>query len=97
MRGWLRQLRKDRGLTQREVAARLGICQSYYGYIETRGRQKKIDLPLLAKIAGVFQVPWWTSRPARRRTWKRSRGNAHERDGGPFRGGKYQYIPMPVQ
>ena len=33
MRGWLRQLRKDRGLTQREVAARLGICQSYYGYI----------------------------------------------------------------
>ena len=35
MRGWLRQLRKDRGLTQREVAARLGICQSYYGYIET--------------------------------------------------------------
>ena len=57
MRGWLRQLRKDRGLTQREVAARLGICQSYYGYIETRGRQKKIDLPLLAKIAGVFQVP----------------------------------------
>ena len=57
MRGWLRQLRKDRGLTQREVAARLGICQSYYGYIETRGRQKKIDLPRLAKIAGVFQVP----------------------------------------
>ena len=57
MRGCLRQLRKDRGLTQREVAARLGICQSYYGYIETRGRQKKIDLPLLAKIAGVFQVP----------------------------------------
>ena len=57
MRGWLRQLRKDRGLTQREVAARLGICQSYYGYIETRGRQKKIELPLLAKIAGVFQVP----------------------------------------
>ena len=57
MRGWLRQLRKDRGLTQREVAARLGICQSYSGYIETRGRQKKIDLPLLAKIAGVFQVP----------------------------------------
>ena len=57
MRGWLRQLRKDRGLTQREVAARLGICQSYYGYVETRGRQKKIDLPLLAKIAGVFQVP----------------------------------------
>ena len=57
MRGWLRQLRKDRGLTQREVATRLGICQSYYGYIETRGRQKKIDLPLLAKIAGVFQVP----------------------------------------
>ena len=57
MRGWLRQLPKDRGLTQREVAARLGICQSYYGYIETRGRQKKIDLPLLAKIAGVFQVP----------------------------------------
>ena len=57
LRGWLRQLRKDRGLTQREVAARLGICQSYYGYIETRGRQKKIDLPLLAKIAGVFQVP----------------------------------------
>ena len=57
MRGWLRQLHKDRGLTQREVAARLGICQSYYGYIETRGRQKKIDLPLLAKIAGVFQVP----------------------------------------
>ena len=56
IRGWLRQLRKDRGLTQREVAARLGICQSYYGYIETRGRQKKIDLPLLAKIAGVFQV-----------------------------------------
>ena len=50
MRGWLRQLRKDRGLTQREVAARLGICQSYYGYIETRGRQKKIDLPLLAEM-----------------------------------------------
>ena len=57
IRDRLRQLRKDRGLTQREVAARLGICQSYYGYIETRGRQKKIDLPLLAKIAGVFQVP----------------------------------------
>ena len=29
MRGWLRQLRKDRGLTQREVAARLGILNFY--------------------------------------------------------------------
>lgn len=57
MRVWLRQLRKDRGLTQKEVAARLGICQSYYGYIETQRRQKKIDLPLLAKIASVFNVP----------------------------------------
>lgn len=51
----LRALRKQRGLTQEELARELGIWQSHMGYIE-RG-QRTPSLRLAAKISKFFGVP----------------------------------------
>ncbi len=54
MRDWLIKLRGN--ATQSEIAARLGITQQYYSYIENGDRQKKMDIQICEKIAEVFNI-----------------------------------------
>ena len=54
LREWLKKLREDAGLSQKELADKLGISESYYFYIEAGTRQKRMDLSLAKKIAEIF-------------------------------------------
>ena len=56
MRNWLKKLRMDNGMTQREVADKLGIVQHYYSMIETGERQRDIDFSLIIKLSELFNV-----------------------------------------
>lgn len=56
MREYLKKLRTDRGLTMQDVAERFGISKQYYEMIESGERQKRMDVTLLTKIAGLFEV-----------------------------------------
>jgi putative transcriptional regulator len=56
MRGYLKRLREKCGMTQQDVADKLGISYQYYSLIENGERQKNMDITLAAKIADVFGV-----------------------------------------
>ena len=56
MREYLKALRLKKGLTMQEVAERFGISKQYYEMIESGERQKRMDVTLLTKIAGLFEV-----------------------------------------
>ena len=56
MRAWLKERREQRGWTQAEFARRLGICQSYYGYIEAGTRQKNMGVNLLTRLAAELEL-----------------------------------------
>ena len=51
MRTWLKELRTERGMTQKEMAQKIGITEAYYALIENGQRQKKMDVTILAGIA----------------------------------------------
>ncbi len=57
MRRWLKSLREKKGLTQQNVADMLEISKQYYQMIEARERQQNMDIALLTKLSGVFQIP----------------------------------------
>lgn len=57
MRGWLASIRKEKGMTQLEVAKKIDVSESYYHYIEAGTRQQKMDLSLAAKLSVVFDIP----------------------------------------
>lgn len=54
MRQRLIKLRKERGMTQQQVAEILGITRSFYGMIETGDRNPTLELA--KRIAELFQV-----------------------------------------
>lgn len=54
MRLRLIRLRKERKMTQQQVAEVLGITRSFYGMIETGDRNPTLDLA--KRIAELFQV-----------------------------------------
>ena len=56
MRGYLRTLRAEHGLTMQDAAARLGITKQYWEMIENGKRQRKMDIEMAAKIASLFGV-----------------------------------------
>ncbi len=56
MRGYLREKREQRGLTQQDMASRLDISLSYYNQIENGDRQKNLELLLADKIAHFLGV-----------------------------------------
>ncbi len=51
----MKRIRKDRGLTQEEVADKIGVSRAYVGYIE-QGRNAP-SLEVLEKIARVLKTP----------------------------------------
>lgn len=56
MRDWLKKLREERGLTQKQVGELLNISESYYSYIEAGDRQKMMDISLARKISNIFGI-----------------------------------------
>ena len=57
MRKWLQQAREDNNLTQQQVAEAIHVSESYYSFIESGKRQKKMDVALAAKLSVVFNIP----------------------------------------
>ena len=56
MRNWLIQLRKEKGLSQTQVAAKASISQNYYSCIENYDRNPRICVA--KRIAAVLDFPW---------------------------------------
>lgn len=54
MRDWLQKARQDKSLTQQQLAEKLGISESYYAYIESGARQKKLDLATASKLSSIL-------------------------------------------
>ena len=54
MREKLRQARKDRGMTQKEVAEYLGVSERYYRYIESGLRDG--DFKLWDDLEDLFNI-----------------------------------------
>lgn len=57
MREWLKNSRKEKGITMSELARKLDISESYYCLIENGERQKRMDISLLAKLADTLNIP----------------------------------------
>ena len=57
VRRYLKQLRDEKGLTQQEVAAKMGIGQSYYSDIELAVKQTDMSLSIVQKLSEVLGVP----------------------------------------
>lgn len=57
MREWLKNSRKEKGITMSELANKLGISESYYCLIENGERQKRMDISLLAKLSDALNIP----------------------------------------
>lgn len=56
MRKWLKSLREKNELSQSNIAEKLGITQNYYSMIESRERQKDLDLSIAIKLAEIFNI-----------------------------------------
>lgn len=56
MRDWLKELRSERGMTQAQLAEKLGISEAYLSYIESGDRQKKMDLALAMKLSDILNI-----------------------------------------
>lgn len=56
MRSYLYGLRKANCLSQREMAKKLNISESYYCQIEKGNRKQTLDLPLAFRIAEIFNI-----------------------------------------
>ena len=57
MRSWLFEARTKSGMTQAEVAKKIGISESYYAFIEGGQRQKKMEITLASKLSAIFDIP----------------------------------------
>lgn len=57
MRSWLKNIRREAGLTMKQVSEKLGISESYYSSIESGVRQQKMDLLLASGLSSIFKVP----------------------------------------
>lgn len=57
MRSWLKSVRKEKRMTLSDVAAALGISESYYCLIENNERQKRMDISLVSKLSAVLEIP----------------------------------------
>ena len=56
MREWLKSQRLKMGMTQAQVAKKMGISESYYAFIESGERQKKMDITVITKLADILHL-----------------------------------------
>lgn len=57
MRNYLKNVRRERGLTRQAVAEHVGISAHYYCMIEQGSRQGELSLMFAVKLSEVLQVP----------------------------------------
>ena len=57
MREYLRRMRKEHSLTQKDVSHYVGIAESYYSLIENGSRMKKMNIQMAKRLAEIFGVP----------------------------------------
>lgn len=56
MRDYLIALRKAKSLTQRQLAEKLDISESYYNQIENRERQKRMDITFIDRLSKALDI-----------------------------------------
>lgn len=56
VREYLIEAREKAGLTQQDVANRIGISRQYYQMVETGERQKRMDLSLAGGLSVVLNI-----------------------------------------
>ena len=56
MRDWLKALRESKGLTMKELGAKLGVSESYYCAIENGTRKKDLNLTLVSGLSAALDV-----------------------------------------
>lgn len=56
MRKWLKDRRTEKGLTMKELGAKLGVSESYYCAIESGSRKAELSLPMAKKLSEVFDL-----------------------------------------
>lgn len=56
MREYLRELRKERKLSQDDIAKRMGLTQSFYSMIETGERVELMTIEMAIKLAKVLGI-----------------------------------------
>jgi len=54
MRDWLKDLRQKDQMTMAQMAEKMEVSESYYAYIESGERQKKMDILVISKLAEIF-------------------------------------------
>lgn len=57
VREYLIEAREKAGLTQQDVANRIGISRQYYQMVETGERQKRMDLSLAGDLSAILNIP----------------------------------------
>lgn len=57
MREWLRDARRQKALTMKQMARKLHISESYYCSIENGYRQRDMDISLAEKIGSTLNIP----------------------------------------
>ena len=56
MRTYLVALRKEKNLTQKQLAEKLDISESYYNQIENGERQKRMDITIIDRLSKALEV-----------------------------------------
>ena len=80
VREYLIEAREKAGLTQQDVANRIGISRQYYQMVETGERQKRMDLPLAGGLSVVLNIPIAeiVQRESAAQESERQEGEAHD-------------------
>ena len=56
MRGWLKQKRKEAGLTCSQMAERLNVSEIYYSFIENNHRQQNMNVGMAIRLAEALKL-----------------------------------------
>lgn len=80
VREYLIEAREKAGLTQQDVANRIGISRQYYQMVETGERQKRMDLSLAGGLSVVLNIPIAeiVQRESTAQESERQEGGAHD-------------------
>lgn len=80
VREYLIEAREKAGLTQQDVANRIGISRQYYQMVETGERQKRMDLSIAGGLSVVLNIPIGeiVQRESAAQESERQEGGAHD-------------------
>ena len=56
LRSWLKNKRKEKGITQATMAKKIGISRQYYAFIENGFRLPDLSLSIASKIANILDM-----------------------------------------